>query len=173
MPSDIARCPQAGWSLGLRVVRPPLVRTTLLNRKLSNRVVGNPKGKSRKESSLGYFCPCKIQNPHSWEIPSDESQFLFWLNPVSPSSGRWQEGFGGTCHDGATPSILFCTHFLTRYHAPVFMLSEQRLLQFILRVSGFGMTKQRVCAQLCLTLYDPMDCSLPGSSPGGFSRHEY
>ena len=28
-------------------------------------------------------------------------------------------------------------------------------------------------AQLCLTLYDPMDCSLPGSSVHGFSRHEY
>ena len=53
------------------------------------------------------------------------------------------------------------------------MLSEQRLLQFILQVSGFGMTKQRVHAQLCPTLYDPVDCSLPGSSPGGFSRHEY
>ena len=32
-----------------------------------------------------------------------------------------------------------------------------------------------VCAraQSCLTLYDPMDCSLPGSSIHGFSRQEY
>ena len=28
-------------------------------------------------------------------------------------------------------------------------------------------------AQLCLTLRDPMDCSLPGSSVHGFSRQEY
>ena len=28
-------------------------------------------------------------------------------------------------------------------------------------------------AQSCLTLYDPMDCSLPGSSVHGFSRQEY
>ena len=27
--------------------------------------------------------------------------------------------------------------------------------------------------QLCLTLSDPMDCSLPGSSVHGFSRQEY
>ena len=27
--------------------------------------------------------------------------------------------------------------------------------------------------QLCLTLYDSMDCSLPGSSLLGFSRQEY
>ena len=35
------------------------------------------------------------------------------------------------------------------------------------------MTKQCMHAQLCPTLYDPMDCSPPGSSPGGFSRQEY
>ena len=28
-------------------------------------------------------------------------------------------------------------------------------------------------AQSCLTLCDPMDCSLPGSSVMGFSRQEY
>ena len=28
-------------------------------------------------------------------------------------------------------------------------------------------------AQLCPTLHDPMDCSLPGSSVHGFSRQEY
>ena len=28
-------------------------------------------------------------------------------------------------------------------------------------------------AQLCPTLSDPMDCSLPGSSVHGFSRQEY
>ena len=28
-------------------------------------------------------------------------------------------------------------------------------------------------AQSCLTLSDPMDCSLPGSSVHGFSRQEY
>ena len=28
-------------------------------------------------------------------------------------------------------------------------------------------------ARLCLTLCDPMDCSLPGSSVMGFSRQEY
>ena len=28
-------------------------------------------------------------------------------------------------------------------------------------------------AQSCLTLSDPMDCSLPGSSVQGFSRQEY
>ena len=28
-------------------------------------------------------------------------------------------------------------------------------------------------AQLCLTLSDPMDCRLPGSSAHGFSRQEY
>ena len=28
-------------------------------------------------------------------------------------------------------------------------------------------------AQLCLTLCEPMDCSLPGSSSMGFSRQEY
>ena len=27
--------------------------------------------------------------------------------------------------------------------------------------------------QLCLTLFDPVDCSLPGSSVHGFSRQEY
>ena len=30
-----------------------------------------------------------------------------------------------------------------------------------------------VCAQLCLTLCEPMDYSLPGSSVHGFSRQEY
>ena len=30
-----------------------------------------------------------------------------------------------------------------------------------------------VCAQLCLTLRDPMDCSPPGSSAHGFPRQEY
>ena len=29
------------------------------------------------------------------------------------------------------------------------------------------------CAQLCLTLCDPVDCSLPGSSVHGFPRQEY
>ena len=30
-----------------------------------------------------------------------------------------------------------------------------------------------MCAQLCLTLRDPMDCSPPGSSAHGFPRQEY
>ena len=35
--------------------------------------------------------------------------------------------------------------------------------------------KAQVCvvAKLCLTLCDPMDCSLPGSLSMGFSRQEY
>ena len=33
--------------------------------------------------------------------------------------------------------------------------------------------KESEVAQLCLTLSDPMDCSLPGSSAMGFSRQEY
>ena len=37
-----------------------------------------------KESSLGCSFPRKIQSPHSWEMPSDESQVLIGLNPVSP-----------------------------------------------------------------------------------------
>ena len=32
---------------------------------------------------------------------------------------------------------------------------------------------QSEVTQSCLTLSDPMDCSLPGSSVHGFSRHEY
>ena len=32
---------------------------------------------------------------------------------------------------------------------------------------------EREVAQSCLTLRDPMDCSLPGSSVYGFSRQEY
>ena len=32
---------------------------------------------------------------------------------------------------------------------------------------------QSEVAQLCPTLSDPMDCSLPGSSAMGFSRQEY
>ena len=32
---------------------------------------------------------------------------------------------------------------------------------------------EREVAQSCLTLSDPMDCSLPGSSVHGFSRQEY
>ena len=32
---------------------------------------------------------------------------------------------------------------------------------------------QSVHAQLCMTLCNPMDCSLPGSSVRGFSRQEY
>ena len=30
-----------------------------------------------------------------------------------------------------------------------------------------------VCAQLCLILHDPMDCSLPGSSVHGIFQQEY
>ena len=35
------------------------------------------------------------------------------------------------------------------------------------------MSKVSEVAQLCLTLWDPMDCSPPGSSPMGFSKQEY
>ena len=33
--------------------------------------------------------------------------------------------------------------------------------------------KESEVAQLCPTLWDPMDCSLPGPPPMGFSRREY
>ena len=33
--------------------------------------------------------------------------------------------------------------------------------------------RARSVAQACLTLYDPMDCSLPGSSVQGIPRQEY
>ena len=35
------------------------------------------------------------------------------------------------------------------------------------------MKSESEVAQSCLTLSDPMDCSLPGSSSMGFSRQEY
>ena len=35
------------------------------------------------------------------------------------------------------------------------------------------MVKKMMCAQLCPTLWEPMDCSLPGLLSREFSRQEY
>ena len=40
-------------------------------------------------------------------------------------------------------------------------------------VSAVQQCESAMCAQLCLTLYDPIDCSPPESSSMGLSRQEY
>ena len=47
----------------------------------------------------------------------------------------------------------------SRYFAPGFVSADRRVHAKLL--------------QLCLTLYDPMDCSLPAPLSVGFSRQEY
>ena len=58
------------------------------------------------------------------------------------------------------PSFVFLSSSFTSYfYIPSFL----RVLQLIPFILSVHLTTRRVCAQLCPTLYNPMDCSPPGS----------
>ena len=64
------------------------------------------------------------------------------------------------------PLILVICHFLTNHPKPHVLIMHH--------VKSCIMVKVKVLlAQLCLTLFDPMDCILPHSSIHGFPRQEY
>lgn len=96
-----------------------------------------------KESGLGYSLPRKIQNPHTWEVPSGESPFLFRLFQkygMSPSLVGGKEDLEVTGHDVMTgqPYPVCSTH-TSRIPAMCQALCKvNRSSQFILWVWGFG-----------------------------------